>query len=150
VSAVKKDEKKEVKTEIYYDSLSENDLEKIKGIFVDVVEEKIKKTVDDMLKIEREITSAEMLGILKRYCPIKEDERVLAPDGLSILRSLGDGDLVAGLQEFRKNQTWTKATRQKSEQISTVIIISAIGVIVAGFLGSLWLGIKFLLTVSGD
>lgn len=88
-------------------------------------------------------------GIVQ-YCPLREEEKILAPDGISVLKALGNGSLDAGIREFRKNQEWTKSTRIKSEQLSRTIIISAIGVIVVGFLGTLWMGIKVLLAIDGD
>lgn len=97
-----------------------------------------------------DIISSSVKKAIEKKCrfPISDQHANETPHLYGMFTDIGDGDLSKGIEESRKNHTYIKKIRAKSDKFSTYVFMIIVAAVAGGLLKAVWVGIKSLAVVK--
>lgn len=75
-------------------------------------------------------------------CPLSEETLGETTHFFGMIKDIGSGNLNGGVEEVRKNHSFVKRVRDKSDKFSTYVFMIFLASISGGVLKALWDGFK--------
>lgn len=112
-------------------------------LYQDDNEQNVVLSKNDLVEIIRTVVRGE-LDNYKHTCrfAITEKEAEQVSHYMSMMTDLGDGELDKGVRLIQKNHEWLKETREKSNKIVNVFLLTITGAVASALIYTLWEGIK--------
>ena len=93
-----------------------------------------------------EIIAGSVVKIIEKKCrfPISDEHANETSHLYGMFADIGNGELSMGIEEARKNHSYVKKIRAKSDKFSTAVFMIVIATVAGGFLKAVWIGVKSL------